>query len=176
MINFKEARKLVLEKVNSINFNTFISNKIDDRFLILDDLIAEKEYGWDFPYSNEKFLKTKSIKHAFAGNSPFFVDKYKSLIIERSSGISRDNFFEDYEEENEYWCLKIDSNLLTNNKILLLLKKKLKLDLNELKRLKNQSYNGETILSSGGQKKLESLKSVLQENGITGKIEFKFST
>jgi Immunity protein 35 len=51
-----------------------------DRWLVLDDKIIERPFGWIFFYNSEKFLTTRNVIHRLAGNGPVFVNRETGAV------------------------------------------------------------------------------------------------
>jgi hypothetical protein len=53
---------------------------INDPWIIQDSSTIEKEYGWIFFYSTERFVKTGNYLYALAGNGPIIVNKNAASV------------------------------------------------------------------------------------------------
>lgn len=75
MISLQEARELIENEVASY------PQPEGDRYIILEESLIEKSWGWVFFYTSEKWHRTKELKYAVAGNAPFIVEKTTGDII-----------------------------------------------------------------------------------------------
>lgn len=74
MINFEQARKLALSKLQELEKESSI------KLIILEDHTITFEYGWIFFYQSEAYFKTGNIEEMIGGNAPILIDKYDSNV------------------------------------------------------------------------------------------------
>jgi hypothetical protein len=48
--------------------------------VIADEGTIEKPYGWVFFYNTKKYLETKQVRYALAGNGPVIVNKHTGTV------------------------------------------------------------------------------------------------
>jgi hypothetical protein len=75
MLTKEEARALVLAELSRISMN--MNRDPDDpiELVILDEHTIEKNWGWVFFYSTDRYVETGHIRYALAGNAPFIVNR-----------------------------------------------------------------------------------------------------
>ena len=44
--------------------------------VIIDESTIEKDWGWVFFYTSERYLKTRDTRYALAGNAPYIVNRH----------------------------------------------------------------------------------------------------
>ena len=60
----------------------------------------EKPYGWVFFYTAKKYLETKDIKHAVAGNGPIIFDQRSGAMHQLGTATPPDEQIRDWEAEH----------------------------------------------------------------------------
>lgn len=91
MISKDEARNLAIKNILQ-NWN--IKN---DKPVILDEYTIEKEYGWVFFYSSEKYEKTHNISDALAGNAPIIINKFDNSVNITGTAFEAEHYITEYE-------------------------------------------------------------------------------
>lgn len=91
MINQTEARILAADYI----FYTWTIE--GDNFVILDEHTIEKEFGWIFFYSSQKYEETDNISYALAGNAPIIVNKFNSSIHITGTAFDIEYYIAEYE-------------------------------------------------------------------------------
>jgi hypothetical protein len=74
MLTSQQAREAVTTELRSR------CNIPDDKFVIVDNLTIERPFGWIFFYNSDRYLRTKDIMDAIAGNGPIVVEKESGEI------------------------------------------------------------------------------------------------
>jgi len=70
-----------------------------DSFVIVENLTIEKPFGWVFFYDSKRYLETRNINDAIAGNGPVFVNKQDGAIEFCGSYKSVQEFIAEYERK-----------------------------------------------------------------------------
>ena len=70
-----------------------------DSFVIVEGLTIEKAFGWVFFYDSKKYLETRNINEAIAGNGPVFVNKHDGTIEFCGSYKSVQDFVSEFERK-----------------------------------------------------------------------------
>lgn len=68
MIDKEAAKRLATDYVKR-------DSRFTDEVIILDQFTIEKPYGWVFFYDSKRYVETKDIGFALAGNGPLIVEK-----------------------------------------------------------------------------------------------------
>ncbi|SMF25122.1 Immunity protein 35 [Alteromonadaceae bacterium Bs31] len=68
-----------------------------DRYIILDEETIEKEWGWVFFYTSEKWHQTQELKYAVAGNAPLIVERSTGNIVVTGTAEPVENYIKEYE-------------------------------------------------------------------------------
>jgi len=167
MLTFKQAKKIVSERLESFNFS-HTDSSYTDSLIILDDFTIEKPYAWIFFYTSKLYHETKEFRYALAGNSPIIVDKRTGEQTSYSSGYGIEKVIEQYEKEQNIWNLVISETNLDNTKILLL-KNKMNLSYDRIIDLKKNKFFS---IEKGSESQLTSLQTDLLSIGIETKLIF----
>lgn len=91
-MKIEKAKQIALEYINS-NYNY-----PDDKLIILEDKIIEKEYGWYFFSSSAKFLETKELRDMVLGNGPILVEREGGKVIQLGTSHPVEFYIELYEK------------------------------------------------------------------------------
>lgn len=68
-----------------------------DEPIILDEHTIEKEYGWVFFYSSQKYEETNNFSDALAGNAPIIVNKFDHSIHITGTAFETEHYIAEYE-------------------------------------------------------------------------------
>lgn len=69
----------------------------NDRYIIVVEETIEKEWGWVFFYTSEKYLQTGELQYAVAGNAPFIVAKENGAIFTTGTAEPIENYISRFE-------------------------------------------------------------------------------
>ena len=69
----------------------------DDELIIVDDATITKPWGWVFFYASKKWMETRDIRYAIAGNAPLIVEKNSGNVIPTGTAYSTKKYIENYE-------------------------------------------------------------------------------
>jgi hypothetical protein len=94
MITKDEARELVAKEV-CIRPDWLAE---EDELVIFDEFTIEKPWGWVFFHGSKKWMETKDIKYAIAGNSPIIVEKETGNLIFTGTAHETEYYIENYEK------------------------------------------------------------------------------
>ena len=92
MLDRETAQKLVEEEINR-SYTT-----PGDRLVIQEEETIEKEYGWIFFYTSQRFLETGDVNHMLAGNAPIVVDRRTGTLTPLGTAEPFENYLRRYEE------------------------------------------------------------------------------
>jgi hypothetical protein len=97
MLNREQARTLVVAELDQPPKYRYPSDPTD--LVIIDESTIEKDWGWVFFYTSDRYLKTKDIRYALAGNAPYTVNRHTGEL--RVTGIAHpiERYIEEYERE-----------------------------------------------------------------------------
>ena len=71
----------------------------DNPFVVADEGTIEKPYGWVFFYNSKKYLETRVISYALAGNGPVIVNKHDATVEFFGTFKSPNEFIAEYESK-----------------------------------------------------------------------------
>ena len=91
MLDLRTAQKLVEEEINRLY------TWPGDRLVVLEEETIEKEYGWIFFYTSQRFLETGDIHDAVAGNAPIVVDRRTGELTPLGTAEPVENYLRRYE-------------------------------------------------------------------------------
>ena len=46
----------------------------------IDECMIERDWGWVFFYTSDRYLKTRDIRYALAGNAPYIVNRHTGEV------------------------------------------------------------------------------------------------
>jgi Immunity protein 35 len=92
MLTKTEALELVAEKLRQMSTP-------DNPFVVADEGTIEKPYGWVFFYNSKKYLETREISYALAGNGPVIVNKHDATVEFFGTFKSTLEFIAEYESK-----------------------------------------------------------------------------
>ena len=84
-------------KILAVNYLIQIWTIEGDNFVILDEYTIEKEFGWIFFYSSQKYEETNNINHALAGNAPIIVNKFDDSLHITGTAFDIEHYIAEYE-------------------------------------------------------------------------------
>ncbi len=93
MINREQARQLFVSQV--CNRPDWLPP--EDELIVVDEATFEKSWGWVFFYTSKKWLETRSVKYALAGNSPWIVERESGKLICTGTSMSIEHYIANYE-------------------------------------------------------------------------------
>jgi hypothetical protein len=158
MITFQKARQIAETAINrqqTLN---------DDRLIIIDEQIIEKDYAWIFPYTSKVFWETNDINYAVGGNGPLFVSKVDGKISNYRTGLSIEGMIDEYEEENKIWHLTLTDDIFKDTNKTLAFRETLGLTIPEIAKLK-KFYT--TAFESGARTRLAKIQNHLASKDIS---------
>lgn len=98
MLTEDEARTLVMAELE--RFPTYlVDGDTNDSLVVDDSSTIETHWGWVFFYASRRYLSTRDIRHALAGNAPYFVNRHTREV--RATGTAKpiEQYIVDYERE-----------------------------------------------------------------------------
>jgi hypothetical protein len=92
-----EARALVVAELQGPLRYRYASHPTD--LVIVDESTIEREWGWVFFYTSDRYLKTRDVRYALAGNAPYIVNRHTGAV--RVTGTARpiEHYIAEYERE-----------------------------------------------------------------------------
>jgi len=69
----------------------------DDEVVIMDDATIERPWGWVFFHTSQKWLQTKDVRYAVAGNAPIIVECDTGRLIETGTLMPAEYYISNYE-------------------------------------------------------------------------------
>lgn len=91
MLTKTEALELVAKKLQQLS--------PDNPFIVVDEGTIEKPYGWVFFFNSKKYLETKEISDALAGNGPVIINKHDETVEFFGTFKSPSEFITEYESK-----------------------------------------------------------------------------
>jgi hypothetical protein len=92
MLDSKTAQGLVEEEINR-SYTT-----PGDRLVVVEEVTIEKDYGWIFFYTSQRFLETGDVNYMLAGNAPIVVDRRTGKLTWLGTAEPFENYLRRYEE------------------------------------------------------------------------------
>ncbi len=90
----------MLNMDSAINIvNEYLVQQVDsnEELAIAKEGKIEKNYGWIFFYNTKKYLDTKEISYALAGNGPVVVEKRNGQVTFLGTGKTIEKVIEEFE-------------------------------------------------------------------------------
>ncbi len=69
----------------------------DDEIIIVDNATIERDWGWVFFYTSQKYYETHEIKYALAGNAPVFVEKSTGRLLSTGTAQTVEHYINNFE-------------------------------------------------------------------------------
>jgi Immunity protein 35 len=95
MLTRADARALVVAKLGRPPKYRYPDDPTD--LVIIDDSTIEKEWGWVFFYTSERYLKTRDFRYALAGNAPYIVNRHTGEIHVTGTAQPVEHYIAEYE-------------------------------------------------------------------------------
>lgn len=70
-------------------------------YRILDDQTLEIDFGWIFFYQSKRFLETRDLGHAIAGNAPVIVDRRDGSVHSTGTAYPVEHYVQEYRRKRE---------------------------------------------------------------------------
>ena len=67
--------------------------------VIVGEATQEYSWGWVVHYQSKKYLETNEIRHAFAGNAPYIVNKYSGEVYITGTARPVEEYVREYEKK-----------------------------------------------------------------------------
>jgi hypothetical protein len=96
MLSREQARKLVVAELARPK-HRYPSDPMD--WVVIDEGTIEKDWGWVFFYTSERYLKTRDIRYAIAGNAPYIVNRHTGEVRVTGTAQPIEHYIEEYERE-----------------------------------------------------------------------------
>ena len=64
-----------------------------------DENTIEKEWGWVFFYTSDRYLKTGDFRYAVAGNAPYIVNRHTGEVRVTGTAQRIEHYIAEYERE-----------------------------------------------------------------------------
>lgn len=78
MLTKDEARALVVAELERPAKYLYPDDPID--LVVIDGCTIERDRGWVFFYTSDRYLKTGDIRYALAGNAPYIVNRHTGEV------------------------------------------------------------------------------------------------
>jgi hypothetical protein len=78
MLTKNEARTLVLAELERPAESQYTDDPTD--LVVIDECTIERDWGWVFFYTSDRYLKTRDIRYALAGNAPYIVNRHTGEV------------------------------------------------------------------------------------------------
>ena|ERR1700719_3367023 len=96
MINLEMAKQIAIKEIERTCASQF------GPFSIRDEHTIEKEYGWVFFYSTQKYVETRDVRYALAGNGPVIVERADGAVHMFGSAKPPEEIIREYELRQGY--------------------------------------------------------------------------
>lgn len=97
MLSKEQARALVVAQIARTPKYRYADDPTD--VVVVDEHTIEKDWGWVFFYTSERYLKTREIRYAVAGNAPFIVNRHTAEVRATGTALPIEHYIEEYERE-----------------------------------------------------------------------------
>jgi hypothetical protein len=89
MLSKEQAAEMVQRLLDTwpLPEDSFVVSRIDERL-----------YGWIFFYTSRKYLETRDIRYAVAGNGPIIVNKHNGDLVRCGTSGGFQRWIDDYEK------------------------------------------------------------------------------
>jgi hypothetical protein len=67
--------------------------------VVIDESTLERDWGWVFFYTSERYLKTGDISDAVAGNAPYIVNRHTGEVRVTGTAQPIEHYIDEYERE-----------------------------------------------------------------------------
>jgi hypothetical protein len=67
--------------------------------VVIDESTMERDWGWVFFYTSERYLKTGDIRDAVAGNAPYIVNRHTGEVRGTGTAQPIEHYIDEYERE-----------------------------------------------------------------------------
>ena len=112
MITFQEAREIALRYIADMEIRaeefiasqSAVRHKSEDTVLklaLLEDSTIEDEFGWVFFDESERYLKTRSIRDALAGNAPLLISRQDGTLHETGTAYPIEFYIENFKRTGD---------------------------------------------------------------------------
>lgn len=78
MLTKNEARTLVLAELEQPAESQYPDDPTD--LVVIGECTIERDWGWVFFYTSDRYLKTRDIRYALAGNAPYIVNRHTGEV------------------------------------------------------------------------------------------------
>ena len=97
MLTKDEARALLLAELERMP----MPRDPDDptKLVIVDEHTIEKDWGWVFFYSTDRYVETGDFRYALVGNAPVIVNRYTGERIITGTGKPIEQYIRKYERQ-----------------------------------------------------------------------------
>jgi hypothetical protein len=90
IVEYNEAKSIVLSFINGRYHNE------GDELVILDEDVIEISIGWVFCYNSKRFLESRELVYALAGNAPILFDNRDDTLHVTGTAKPLDDYIEDH--------------------------------------------------------------------------------
>ena len=97
MLTKEDARALVIAEIERPSPDQHASDPTDT--VIVDEHTIEKEWGWVFFYNSDRYLKTREVRYALAGNAPYIVNRRTGDVRVTGTAHPIEHYIAEYERE-----------------------------------------------------------------------------
>ena len=97
MLSRDEARALVVAEVSRPP--KYPSPGAATDLVVVDEDTIEKDWGWVFFYTSQRYLETRNITEAIAGNPPYIVNRHTGEVRVTGTGQPTEHYIAQYEIE-----------------------------------------------------------------------------
>ncbi len=97
MLSRNEARALVVAELTRPTSYRYPGDPTD--WAILDEATIEREWGWVFFYTSERYLRTGDILFAVGGNAPYIVNRHTGEVRVAGTAMPIEHYIDEYERE-----------------------------------------------------------------------------
>jgi immunity protein 35 of polymorphic toxin system len=97
MLTKEQARALVAAELARPPKYSNASDPTD--LVVMDESTLERDWGWVFFYTSERYLRTRDVRWAVAGNAPLIVNRHTAEIRVTGTALPIEHYIEEYEHE-----------------------------------------------------------------------------
>jgi hypothetical protein len=97
MLSREQAREVVMAELARPQKYRHPSDSMD--LVVVDEDTIEKDWGWVFFYTSERYLQTRDIRYALAGSAPYIVNRHSGEIRVTGTRQPTQHYIDEYERE-----------------------------------------------------------------------------
>jgi hypothetical protein len=97
MVTKEQARALVVAEIERPPKYAYPGTLPRD-WVVLDERTIERTWGWVFFYNSKRYLETREIRYALAGNAPYIVNRYTGALSVTGTAHPIEHYIAEYEQ------------------------------------------------------------------------------